>query len=639
MHRLGSYAAVLAAAIVFAGCDDLVLLPVGDGGVPPVAPNQHVGLLSCSCPVQLDPTADTPSSFCFTPTAENVGQVYAIPPNCEVRPIESSDVGVEYCGCARTNNSNAADYPAIDAARLTCENQRDIARCLPLDSAHEKIVTPGDEQLTPEEKCERLCAAASSSIDLLVCPPVGTDGGPCVEPRMPHSLKCLPVRAAVLEAESCEPVDTFTDPPNLRIDFSRDSVFTVAAALGDDDDEVTVNASGHAIVDGDHCVAGSCTFKLLGIHLAVDDITLFDQLVTGASFGRTDPPVVGTVDEDGAIFFPAAATEIFFRGSFQEVARAGSLPLTAPILGVVDDVSGEVVLALSMSNENVTLTGTLVGAFRNRAPRAAISAPSTAECSQAGAATVQVDASATMDPDGNGDLDRFLWFVDGTPAAEGRTASVVVPLGTHVIQLRVIDAKGLSSSATKNVVVQDTTPPELADFLFDGPACLWPPNHDYAVLRVGEDFHGTVTDACDPAARLAITAAVSDQPDDDSGDGQTVDDVVRFDDRVCLRAERDGRDLDGRLYTVQLHALDAAGNASDPIVHVRVGHDQGGPDRCLEDVDYVSNDDPLCAPPPSTGAEREQSGAMGCTALGTGSAQVLALCVLLVRLRRTRKSR
>jgi hypothetical protein len=76
-----------------------------------------------------------------------------------------------------------------------------------------------------------------------------------------------------------------------------------------------------------------------------------------------------------------------------------------------------------------------------------------------------------------------------------------------------------------------------------------------------------------------LTSLVSNEPDDGSGDGSTVDDIqgaeIGTDDRTfLLRAERMGRGS-GRIYTATYNTTDASGNYTDGVVEILVPHDMG----------------------------------------------------------------
>jgi hypothetical protein len=107
------------------------------------------------------------------------------------------------------------------------------------------------------------------------------------------------------------------------------------------------------------------------------------------------------------------------------------------------------------------------------------------------------------------------------------------------------------------------------------PIVLWPPNHKMHEV----DVDLVVTDNCDPDPTVLLTSLVSNEPDNDTGDGNTVDDIqeaeIDTDDRAfLLRAERKGNGS-GRVYTATYNATDASGYYTDGVVEVLVPHDMG----------------------------------------------------------------
>ena len=107
------------------------------------------------------------------------------------------------------------------------------------------------------------------------------------------------------------------------------------------------------------------------------------------------------------------------------------------------------------------------------------------------------------------------------------------------------------------------------------PTTLWPPNHKlYAITAAIQ-----VSDICDANPQVALLSAVSDEPDDATGDGHTSNDVlgadVGTDDRnFQVRAERKGNG-DGRIYTVRYQAEDDSGNTTPAEGTVSVAKSQG----------------------------------------------------------------
>lgn len=72
-----------------------------------------------------------------------------------------------------------------------------------------------------------------------------------------------------------------------------------------------------------------------------------------------------------------------------------------------------------------------------------------------GTAEVQLDASATTDPD-EGDILMFAWFIGDQPLAEGVRPTVWLPRGAHRITLRVSDS--VDNHSNDDITVEVTTP-------------------------------------------------------------------------------------------------------------------------------------------------------------------------------------
>jgi hypothetical protein len=112
----------------------------------------------------------------------------------------------------------------------------------------------------------------------------------------------------------------------------------------------------------------------------------------------------------------------------------------------------------------------------------------------------------------------------------------------------------------------DSTAPELTATAT--PDRLWPPNHRYVRVQVTT----TATDDADPTPTVSFVSAGSSEPDNAPGDadGNTVDDMVKVDDKTFdLRAERH-ENGSGRTYTLTYRAVDDCGNATTASATVRV---------------------------------------------------------------------
>lgn len=146
--------------------------------------------------------------------------------------------------------------------------------------------------------------------------------------------------------------------------------------------------------------------------------------------------------------------------------------------------------------------------------------------------------------------------------------------GEHTIEIE-NDATG-DVVCTATLEVTDEDPPEV-ETLEVG---LWPPNHKYRDIRL-EDCIAEI-DECDPEWQAHIVAVSSDEPVNDTGDGNTEPDIVVVDsETVSLRSERRGGS-NGRVYTIDFEVEDGSGNVTESTCLVTVVHDQSG-DPAVDD--------------------------------------------------------
>ena len=108
---------------------------------------------------------------------------------------------------------------------------------------------------------------------------------------------------------------------------------------------------------------------------------------------------------------------------------------------------------------------------------------------------------------------------------------------------------------------------------------LWSPDHTYTKFNVS-DFVTSVSDNCDSSVGVSsvkIVSVSSDEPDDSTADGMTLNDIVIGADckSVQLRAERKG-DSNGRVYVVTLKVTDTSGNVTTTTARVSVPNSQSG---------------------------------------------------------------
>jgi hypothetical protein len=173
-------------------------------------------------------------------------------------------------------------------------------------------------------------------------------------------------------------------------------------------------------------------------------------------------------------------------------------------------------------------------------------------------------------------------FLTGATATDDCDASVDITddapaffaLGTTTVTFTATDDEGLTNTCQADVNVIDTTPPTLT--LSIDPEVLWPPNHKLA------DIQATVVveDICDPNPTFVLTSITSNEPDNGTGDGDTVNDIQNADMGTPdvafrLRSERKGNG-GGRKYTITYTASDISNNMTVNSICVRVPHDMSG---------------------------------------------------------------
>lgn len=154
-------------------------------------------------------------------------------------------------------------------------------------------------------------------------------------------------------------------------------------------------------------------------------------------------------------------------------------------------------------------------------------------------------------------------------------------LGEYDIQVtRVMGGVPTSTLCTSRLSVIDRKPPQVTTHTVE----LWPP--DYKLHHITPDQCVTVLDACDPDVRVWFTSALSDEPEDSAGDGETDPDIIGLScSGVDLRAERRGT-MDGRVYTLGWHAEDHDHNSVDGTCKVIVPHDEGTHDAVDSGMDH-----------------------------------------------------
>ena len=158
---------------------------------------------------------------------------------------------------------------------------------------------------------------------------------------------------------------------------------------------------------------------------------------------------------------------------------------------------------------------------------------------------------------------------DSSPSITN-TAPNFLPVGATNVTFTATDASSNSKQCVATITVADTQPPTIAASV--SPDRLWPPNHKLVDIAASV----VVSDVCNPSPTFVLTSVTSNEPDNGTGDGDTVNDIQGAalntpDIAFKLRAERAGNG-NGRVYTVKYTASDGynATQATDAVV---VPHD------------------------------------------------------------------
>ena len=224
-------------------------------------------------------------------------------------------------------------------------------------------------------------------------------------------------------------------------------------------------------------------------------------------------------------------------------------------------------------NPNGEVRGQLLPAAppTNEPPSIICAANSTNECGASSTVTVMVSGPP-------GAPLRVVWNLNGAPVQTNSlppgpigggdvTFTGVLPLGTNLLVVTVMDPIGNSASCPIMVTVVDTTPPVIGVVSAD-PNVLWPPNHKMITVRI----HAQVTDTCGTATWKIISVS-SNEAADAKGSGHTATDwKITGDHTLTLRAERSGKGS-GRVYTITIQARDVSGNTAQKSLTVAVPHD------------------------------------------------------------------
>ncbi len=179
-----------------------------------------------------------------------------------------------------------------------------------------------------------------------------------------------------------------------------------------------------------------------------------------------------------------------------------------------------------------------------------------------GASPMTVEAGATFIDPGVTAFDTVSGAL--VPTATGTVNTAVA--GTYTITYVATDAAGNTRTATRTVIVADTSAP-VVTAVAQPPTLLWSPNKTMRPVTVT----GTIIDA----TAVSVSFKVVDEYKKIQPAGTvTVGPGGGYSFMVSLEAYRNGNDSNGRLYTIMVTATDAGGRTRQASTTVLVPHNQ-----------------------------------------------------------------
>jgi len=500
------------------------------------------------------------------------------PPELSVpSDITSADPVVAFSATAVDAINGPVDVSCSPASGSTFATGTTTVRCTAVDSSanlsvgfFRVIITTGPPVLAlPED----ILAEATGPDGAVVTYEVTSEGG--------GTLACTPASGSTFAlgttAVSCTATNGFgsttggfnvTVHDPIRPELTLPSEITVETS-SPTGVVVTFVATAYDLVDGDRpvdCVPASGSNFPLGVttvSCTASDTRgnvatgTFDVTVNPAPVDTTPPTLTlpGTITAEATS--PGGAIVTFVASATDDVD--GPRPVTcAPASGSAFALgTTTVTCSASDTSANVASGSFLVVVQDTTPPTLSLPSQETAEATSPAGATVIYVTSATD-------------IVDGSrPVDCAPPSGSIFALGTTTVACSSSDTRGNTASGSFDVMVEDTTPPEVTE-ISASPNTLWPPNHKMVDVTISV----TAVDTADPATVAQIVSVSSNQPVNGTGDGDTAPDwQITGPLTLKLRAERAGGSE--RVYTITVEVSDASGNRTSATVTVRVSASKG----------------------------------------------------------------
>ena len=180
-----------------------------------------------------------------------------------------------------------------------------------------------------------------------------------------------------------------------------------------------------------------------------------------------------------------------------------------PAIGVMPTVAlgpGVHTITLTVDDGKSGMDSDTVEITINQPPVANAGADQTLECASLHGASMTLDGSGSLDPDG--DPLTFTWtgpFPEGGGVVTGVSPTVTLPLGSHTITLTVEDDQGASDTDDVMGIVQDTTKPTLT-LARNSTTISVPTKASEASVDVLAASGAAASDLCDPSPLITTDA-------------------------------------------------------------------------------------------------------------------------------------
>jgi uncharacterized protein YegL len=293
--------------------------------------------------------------------------------------------------------------------------------------------------------------------------------------------------------------------------------------------------------------------------LTVSDGELSDSDTVTITVGDPTAPVIthnvtGTTGSNG---WYTSDVGVSFTTEDPETGVASSTGCAAA--SITADTAGQPVACSATNGAGATSTDTVTIKRDATAPTLTVAGPITAEATSGAGALVTYAAPGAADATSG---------LAGSASCAPASGSLFA-IGTTTVVCGAVDNAGNAASASFTVTVRDTAPPVIGG-VSASTSSLWPANHKMSAVTIAASATDSVS-----AAVCSITSAVSSEPDNGLGDGDTANDVIITGPlSVNLRAERSGNGP-GRTYTITVTCTDAAGNSAVSATTVAVPKSNG----------------------------------------------------------------